>query len=106
MKQLPEDKMDLVQQAPQPVEIANAVTFHGTIISDIMDVGEGFSALNIEGPKKEEMPLILIIGDAKDISQVLFKNDKIMGVGTLEKVQGEWLIVAGEIHKNEDQKKI
>lgn len=91
--------MDLVQQAPQPAEIANAVTFHGAIISDIMDAGEGFCAFNLEGPNKEEMPLILIVGSFEDISKLLFKNDKIMGVGTLEKVQGEWLIVAGELHK-------
>lgn len=99
MEKLPEDKMVLDPQVQQPAEIPNAITFHGTMISQIMDAGEGFCAFNIEGPHKEEMPLILIVGNYDDIKTLLFKNDKIMGVGTLEKIQNEWVIIAGELHK-------
>lgn len=97
--------MDSDQQVQQPTEIANAITFHGKIISDIMDAGQGFCAFNMEGPNKEEMPLILIIGNLGKVSKILKNNDLIMGVGSLEKIQGEWVIITGELHKTDQFEK-
>lgn len=91
--------MVLDPQVQPPAEIANAITFHGKMISDVMDAGQGFCAFNMEGPNKEEMPLILIIGKQSEISSLLKNNDLIMGVGSLEKIQDEWVVLAGELHK-------
>lgn len=93
------DSRDLVFDLREPV-FPNTIAFNGEIVSDFYDVGAGYVAFNLlAGKERLEMPLILIDGDIKEISSLLKKEDKIAGIGILEKMQGQFVIKARVINK-------
>lgn len=95
--------MDSVQQEQQ---FPNAISFNGNINSGLFDVGDGFVAFEFIGPNNEEFPLILIKGDFKDVSNLLTKGDKLVGVGILLKMQGQWVIKAEQINRIPPEKEV
>lgn len=95
--------MDLAQQEQQ---FPNAISFNGNIKSDLFDVGDGFVAFEFIGPNKEEFPLILIKGDFNDVSKLLIKGDKLIGVGILLKMQGQWVIKAEQVNRIPTEKEL
>ena len=79
---------------------ANSVAFNGEIITELSNVGGGYTAFEIlAGPNREEFPLILVKGKFEEISKSLKLNDKIAGLGFLKKIQGQFVIESTHINR-------
>lgn len=80
--------------------IPNFISFNGKIISDEpIDVGNGFYVLKILAGQTEEFPMLLIKAPLEEIKKGLRKDDLIIGVGYLKKIQDEYFVQVKEINR-------
>ena len=94
----------LVSEAPAP-QIANCVSFNGTITTDIFNLEPTKCGFVLRGPNKEEFPMILLNRSKASVKDLIIKGDKISAVGMLEKYDGDWVIRVVDMfrHPTEDE---
>lgn len=89
-----QEQLSLKELLSKPSE-ANFIAFNGTIDTDFTEVGGGYIAFQLTAGTvtKKEMPLILLKGEKAEVEKELHKGDRISAFGTLDKIQGEWVII-------------
>ena len=90
-------------QAPQ---IANCITFNGTITTDLIQLEEGKIGFILRGPNNEEFPLIMVDGNLEEVGNSLQKNDKISAYGKLIKYKKDWAIDVYQIFRQPTEEEI
>ena len=89
MKQQLEEQQ--VSEAQEP-QIANCISFNGTITTDLIQLEEQKVGFVLRGPNNEEFPLIILNSTKKEIGEKLVKMDKISAYGRLIKYKNDWKI--------------
>lgn len=89
MKQPQEEVQASVAQAPQ---LANCITFHGKISTDLIQLDDYSQGFILRGDKGEEFPLIILKLHEKGEKFNLEKGDSIASIGILKKRDNEWVI--------------
>ena len=103
MKQLPEEQQ--VSEAQEP-QIANCITFNGTITTDLIQLEEQKVGFVLRGPNNEEFPLIILNSTKKEIGEKLVKMDKISAYGRLIKYKNDWAIEIFQVFRQPTEEEI
>ena len=103
MKQQPEEQQALEAQEPQ---IANCISFNGTITTDLIQLEEQKVGFVLRGPNNEEFPLIILNSTKKEIGEKLVKTDKISAYGRLTKYKNDWAIEIFQVFRQPTDEEI
>lgn len=103
MKQLPEDQQ--VSEAQEP-QIANCISFNGTITTDLIQLEEQKVGFILRGPNNEEFPLIILNSTKKEIGEKLVKMDKISAYGRLIKYKNDWAIEIFQVFRQPTEEEL
>ena len=103
MKQLPE--VQQVSEAQEP-QIANCISFNGTITTDLIQLEEQKVGFVLRGPNNEEFPLIILNSTKKEIGEKLVKMDKISAYGRLIKYKNDWAIEIFQVFRQPTEEEL
>lgn len=103
MKQLPEGQQ--VSEAQEP-QIANCISFNGTITTDLIQLEEQKVGFVLRGPNNEEFPLIILNSTKKEIGEKLVKMDKISAYGRLIKYKNDWAIEIFQVFRQPTEEEL
>ena len=103
MKQQLEEQQ--VSEAQEP-QIANCITFNGTITTDLIQLEEQKVGFVLRGPNNEEFPLIILNSTKKEIGEKLVKMDKISAYGRLIKYKNDWAIEIFQVFRQPTEEEI
>lgn len=103
MKQLPEEQQ--VSEAQEP-QIANCISFNGTITTDLIQLEEQKVGFILRGPNNEEFPLIILNSTKKEIGEKLVKMDKISAYGRLIKYKNDWAIEIFQVFRQPTEEEL
>ena len=103
MKQLPEEQQ--VSEAQEP-QIANCISFNGTITTDLIQLEEQKVGFVLRGPNNEEFPLIILNSTKKEIGEKLIKMDKISAYGRLIKYKNDWAIEIFQVFRQPTEEEL
>ena len=103
MKQLQEEQQ--VSEAREP-QIANCISFNGTITTDLIQLEEQKVGFVLRGPNNEEFPLIILNSTKKEIGEKLAKMDKISAYGRLIKYKNDWAIEIFQVFRQPTEEEI
>lgn len=103
MKQLPEEQQ--VSEAQEP-QIANCISFNGTITTDLIQLEEQKVGFVLRGPNNEEFPLIILNSTKKEIGEKLVKMDKISAYGRLIKYKNDWAIEIFQVFRQPTEEEL
>ena len=103
LKQLPEEQQ--VSEAQEP-QIANCISFNGTITTDLIQLEEQKVGFVLRGPNNEEFPLIILNSTKKEIGEKLVKMDKISAYGRLIKYKNDWAIEIFQVFRQPTEEEL
>lgn len=103
MKQQLEEQQ--VSEAQEP-QIANCISFNGTITTDLIQLEEQKVGFVLRGPNNEEFPLIILNSTKKEIGEKLVKMDKISAYGRLIKYKNDWAIEIFQVFRQPTEEEI
>ena len=103
MKQQLEEQQ--VSEAQEP-QIANCISFNGTITTDLIQLEEQKVGFVLRGPNNEEFPLIILNSTKKEIGEKLIKMDKISAYGKLIKYKNDWAIEIFQVFRQPTEEEI
>lgn len=103
LKQLPEGQQ--VSEAQEP-QIANCISFNGTITTDLIQLEEQKVGFVLRGPNNEEFPLIILNSTKKEIGEKLVKMDKISAYGRLIKYKNDWAIEIFQVFRQPTEEEL
>lgn len=83
----------------QEPQIANCISFNGTITTDLIQLEDDRFGFILRGPNNEEFPLIVLNSTKEEIDTSLKKGDKISSIGFLTKMNNDWVIKAQQIFR-------
>lgn len=96
MNKQTEVQQDSVQLEQQ---IANFISFNGTITTDLIQLEEERFGFVLRGPNNEEFPLIILNSTKENLGNKLLKNDKISAYGRLIKYNNDWAIEIAQVFR-------
>lgn len=103
MKQQLEEQQ--VSEAQEP-QIANCISFNGTITTDLIQLEEQKVGFVLRGPNNEEFPLIILNSTKKEIGEKLVKMDKISAYGRLIKYKNNWAIEIFQVFRQPTEEEL
>ncbi len=103
MKQQLEEQQ--VSEAQEP-QIANCISFNGTITTDLIQLEEQKVGFVLRGPNNEEFPLIILNSTKKEIGEKLVKTDKISAYGRLIKYKNDWAIEIFQVFRQPTEEEL
>ena len=103
MKQQLEEQQ--VSEAQEP-QIANCISFNGTITTDLIQLEEQKVGFVLRGPNNEEFPLIILNSTKKEIVEKLVKMDKISAYGRLIKYKNDWAIEIFQVFRQPTEEEL
>ena len=103
MKQQLEEQQ--VSEAQEP-QIANCISFNGTITTDLIQLEEQKVGFVLRGPNNEEFPLIILNSTKKEIGEKLVKMDKISAYGRLIKYKNDWAIEIFQVFRQPPEEEL
>lgn len=103
MKQQLEEQQ--VSEAQEP-QIANCISFNGTITTDLIQLEEQKVGFVLRGPNNEEFPLIILNSTKKEIGEKLVKMDKISAYGRLIKYKNDWVIEIFQVFRQPTEEEL
>lgn len=103
MKQQLEEQQ--VSEAQEP-QIANCISFNGTITTDLIQLEEQKVGFVLRGPNNEEFPLIILNSTKKEIGEKLVKMDKISAYGKLIKYKNDWAIEIFQVFRQPTEEEL
>ena len=103
MKQQLEEQQ--VSEAQEP-QIANCISFNGTIATDLIQLEEQKVGFVLRGPNNEEFPLIILNSTKKEIGEKLVKTDKISAYGRLIKYKNDWAIEIFQVFRQPTEEEL
>lgn len=103
MKQQLEEQQ--VSEAQEP-QIANCISFNGTITTDLIQLEEQKVGFVLRGPNNEEFPLIILNSTKKEIGEKLVKMDKISAYGRLIKYKNDWAIEIFQVFRQPTEEEL
>ena len=103
MKQQLEEQQ--VSEAQEP-QIANCISFNGTITTDLIQLEEQKVGFVLRGPNNEEFPLIILNSTKKEIGEKLIKMDKISAYGRLIKYKNDWAIEIFQVFRQPTEEEL
>ena len=103
MKQQLEEQQ--VSEAQEP-QIANCISFNGTITTDLIQLEEQKVGFVLRGPNNEEFPLIILNSTKKEIGEKLVKMDKMSAYGRLIKYKNDWAIEIFQVFRQPTEEEL
>lgn len=102
------NKQTEVQQVSVHLEqqIANFISFNGTITTDLIQLEEQKFGFVLRGPKGEEFPMIVLNITKEQLGDKLLKNDKISAYGILKKYKKDWIIEVAQIFRQPTEEEL
>ena len=94
-----------VSEAQEP-QIANCISFNGTITTDLIQLEEQKVGFVLRGPNNEEFPLIILNSTKKEIGEKLVKMDKISAYGRLIKYKNDWAIEIFQVFRQPTEEEL
>ena len=94
-----------VSEAQEP-QIANSISFNGTITTDLIQLEEQKVGFVLRGPNNEEFPLIILNSTKKEIGEKLVKMDKISAYGRLIKYKNDWAIEIFQVFRQPTEEEL
>jgi hypothetical protein len=94
-----------VSEAQEP-QIANCISFNGTITTNLVQLEENKFGFILRGPNNEEFPLIILNTSKEDLGNSLLKDDKISAYGRLIKYNNDWAIEIFQVFRQPTEEEI
>lgn len=101
-----QQKEELLVSEAQEQQIANFISFNGTITTDLIQLEEQKFGFVLRGPKGEEFPMIVLNTTKEQLGDKLLKNDKISAYGILKKYKKDWIIEVAQIFRQPTEEEL